>query len=113
MAGHSLPTGRPEPVAVAAAVQAVLAALVTLGWLNLDDNGVAAVGTVAAALVAALVTRSARAAVTPTAAPTTADGEALVPASTVTPPAAPVPATALVAREAAPPANADFQETPS
>lgn len=107
MAGHSLPGvgGRPEPVAVAAAVQAVLAALVTLGWLNLDDNGVAAIGTVAAALVAALVTRSARKAVTPTSAPMTADGEALVPASTIIPPATAVPATALVAREQARPAE--------
>lgn len=98
---HSLPGdgGRPEPVAIATAVQAVLAALVTIGWVNLDDTTVASLGTVLAAVVAAIVARRARAAVTPVAAPTSADGEALVPASTITPPTAPVPATAILARE--------------
>lgn len=92
--------GRPEPVAIATAVQAVLAAIVTIGWVNLDDATVASIGTVLAAIVAAIVARQTRAAVTPVAAPTTADGEPLVPASTIEPPTAPVPATAILAREA-------------
>lgn len=81
MAEHTQPTARPEPVAVAAAVQAALAALVTLGWLNLDDTTTAAIGTVVAALVAAIVTARARAQVTPVADPTDTDGTPLVPAN--------------------------------
>ena len=72
--------GRPEPVAIAAVVQAVLAALVTLGWLQLDDTTIAALGTVVAAFVGATVTLSARRRVTPVADPKAADGTPLVPA---------------------------------
>ena len=60
---HHLPTpvdsSTPEPVAIAAAVQAVLVAAAALGWTYLDDvriaavtTAVATVGTVAAVLVA-------------------------------------------------------------
>ena len=60
---HHLPapvdSSTPEPVAVAAAVQAVLVAAAALGWTYLDDariaavvSAVATVGTVAAVLVA-------------------------------------------------------------
>jgi hypothetical protein len=103
-------------VAIATAVQAVLAALVTIGWVNLDDTTVASLGTVLAAVVAAIVARRARAAVTPVSAPTAADGEALVPASTIEPPTAPVPATEILARESAAsasPATPDFAEPPT
>lgn len=91
-------TRRPEPVAVAAAVQAVLAALVTLGWVNLDNTTAAAIGTVAAALVAAVVTHRARRQVTPTADPVAADGTALVPDPDPPPPPGSVTVAELVAR---------------
>lgn len=73
--------GRPEPVAVAAAVQAVLAALVTVGWSQMDDATVAACGTVVAAVIGAVVTLMARRQVTPVADPRAPDGTPLEPAS--------------------------------
>lgn len=81
MGNHTSTTGpRPEPVAIAAAVQAVLAALVTLGWVQLDDARISAIGTVVALVAAVYVTVTARSAVTPISNPTAADGQPLVPA---------------------------------
>lgn len=60
---------RPEPVAVAAAAQAVLAALVALGWANLDDTTINIIGTAIAALLSLIFTWIARSRVTPVADP--------------------------------------------
>lgn len=73
--------GRPEPVAIAAAVQAVLAALVTVGWVQLDDAQLASIGTVVAIVAGTAVTLAARRRVTPVASPTAEDGTPLVPAN--------------------------------
>lgn len=82
MGGHSLTgEGRPEPVAIAAAVQAVLAALVTVGWVQLDDAKISAIGTVVAIVISASLTVWTRGKVTPSAAPAAADGTPLVPAA--------------------------------
>jgi len=76
----SAPTGpRPEPVSIASAVQAVLAAAVTLGWLNLDSVTVATIGTVVAAVIAAVTTLIARSRVTPVKDPRDNTGKALTP----------------------------------
>lgn len=73
-------TGRqPQPVLTAAAVQAVLAALVTLGWLHLDNAALAALATAIAAVVAAVTALLARSKVTPTASPRDDDGRPLTP----------------------------------
>lgn len=82
MGGHSLTgEGRPEPVAIAAAVQAVLAALVTVGWVQLDDAKLSAIGTVVAIVIGTSITLAARRRVTPVVNPTDADGTPLVPAT--------------------------------
>lgn len=89
MAGN--PT--PGPVVTAATVQAILAALVTLGWVSLDNVGQATVATGIAALLAVVATGWARARVTPVRNPVGADGAPLVPAasSTAAPPTSPPP----------------------
>lgn len=56
---------RPEPVAIAAAAQAVLAALVTLGWVTWDDTTIATIGTAVGIVGAAIITLVARSKVTP------------------------------------------------
>jgi hypothetical protein len=56
---------RPEPVAIAAAAQAVLAALVALGWANLDDATINIIGTAIAAVLSVVFTWIARSRVTP------------------------------------------------
>jgi hypothetical protein len=73
--------GRPEPVAIAATVQAVLAALVTLGWVQLDDAQLASIGTVVAVVAGTAITLAARRRVTPISNPTAEDGTPLVPAT--------------------------------
>lgn len=99
MPEHSVvTTGRPEPVAIAAVAQAVLALLVTLGWVNLDDTKIAAIGTVVALVAATSITLFTRARVTPVSDPTSATGEPLVPVSEVTS-SARVPVAELLARE--------------
>lgn len=66
MGRHSSPAeARPEPVAIAAAAQAVLAALVTVGWLQLDDATIASVATGIAAILSVVLTLIARSRVTP------------------------------------------------
>lgn len=74
MGDHSLPDDttpaattppHPEPVAIAAAVQAVLAALVVLGWAQLDDTTIATIGTVIAGAVSVILTLYTRSKVTP------------------------------------------------
>lgn len=72
MGEHSLPesnntepTTRPEPVAIAAAVQAVLAAIVTIGWVQLDDSTIATIATVIAGAVSVAITILTRSKVTP------------------------------------------------
>lgn len=60
------PTGsRPEPVAIAAAAQAVIAAGVTVGWVTLDDQSIQIVVTAVGAIAALVFTFIARAKVTP------------------------------------------------
>lgn len=89
-------------MAVAAAVQAVLAALVTLGWLQLDDRTIAALGTVIAAFVGTTVTLAARRRVTPVADPKAADGTPLAPVAVEPAPVEPastVSVDALLRRE--------------
>lgn len=81
VAEEAPPSRRPGPVAVAAAIQSVLAVLVTLGWLRLDDETIATVATVAAGAVVLVVTLIARSKVTPVAAPRNADGVPLIPAA--------------------------------
>lgn len=56
---------RPEPVAIAGAIQAVLAALVTLGWLNLDDATQSIIATAVAGVLSLITTYVARKKVTP------------------------------------------------
>lgn len=56
---------RPEPVAIAAAAQAVLAAAVTIGWVTLDDQAIAIIGTAVAAVISVVFTWFARSRVTP------------------------------------------------
>lgn len=56
---------RPEPVAIAAAVQAVLAAGVTIGWVTLDDATVNTICTVIAGAASLMCTAIARSKVTP------------------------------------------------
>lgn len=56
---------RPEPVAIAAAVQAVLAAIVTIGWVQLDDATIATLATVIAGAVSVGITIYTRSKVTP------------------------------------------------
>jgi hypothetical protein len=60
---------RPEPVAIAAAVQAVLAAAVAVGWVTLDNAAIATIGTAVAAVASIVVTIITRSKVTPTADP--------------------------------------------
>lgn len=60
---------QPQPVLNAAAVQTVLAALVTVGWVQLDDAVVASLATVIAAMIGGAVTWFTRAKVTPMASP--------------------------------------------
>lgn len=60
---------RPEPVAIAAAIQAVLAAVVTLGWLQLDNAAQSIVTTAVAAVISLIATLVARKKVTPVADP--------------------------------------------
>lgn len=62
---ESAHTGRPEPVAIAAAAQAVLAALVTLGWLTLDNTTIQTIATAFGMIAAAVITLIARSRVTP------------------------------------------------
>lgn len=83
----------PGPVVTAATVQAVLAAIVTLGWVQLDDATVATIATAIAAVIAAVTTWLARSRVTPVANPVDASGTPLVPAQAAPDaPAAPAPA---------------------
>lgn len=96
MGNHTSTEGRPEPVAVAAVVQAILAALVTFGWVQLDDARISAIGTVVALVVATSLTVYARGRVTPVSNPTDLDGTPLVPATTAP---AQVPAVTLLERE--------------
>lgn len=58
-------TARPEPVAIASAAQAVLAALVTLGWVTLDDTTISTIATAVGVVGAAIITIVARSKVTP------------------------------------------------
>lgn len=58
-------TRRPEPVAIAAAAQAVLAALVTLGWVTLDDTTIRTIATAIGVVIAGVITLIARSKVTP------------------------------------------------
>lgn len=62
----SAPTAT-EPVAVAELVRVVLAALVTLGWVTLDEPAVMTVSTAVAGLVSLALSWWARRRVTPTA----------------------------------------------
>lgn len=60
------PTGsRPEPVAIAAAAQAVIAAGVTVGWVTLDDQSIQIIVTAIGAIAAMVFTFIARSKVTP------------------------------------------------
>ena len=80
MGRHALNvTGRPEPIAIAAAIQGVLAALVAVGWITVDDTTVNAIGTVVAAIAAGVITVTARSKVTPLSDPRTPDGVPLKP----------------------------------
>jgi hypothetical protein len=63
--GATTPQARPEPVAIAAAVQAVLAAIVTIGWVQLDDATIATIATVIAGAVSVAITIYTRSKVTP------------------------------------------------
>lgn len=83
-------------MAIAAAVQAVLAALVTVGWVQLDDAQLASIGTVVAIVAASAITLAARRRVTPVTNPTTPDGTPLVPAES---PSTEVAASTLLERE--------------
>lgn len=56
---------RPEPVAIASAIQAVLAAAVTIGWVQLDDTTLATIATAVAGVVSLVLTLIARSKVTP------------------------------------------------
>ena len=70
---------RPEPVVYANLVQAVLAALVTLGWINIDSTVIDAIGTVVAAVLAGAITLGVRSQVTPVTDPQSVTGVPLVP----------------------------------
>jgi hypothetical protein len=60
------PTGsRPEPVAIAAAAQAVISAGVTIGWVALDDQSIQIIVTAVGAIAALVFTFIARSQVTP------------------------------------------------
>jgi len=60
------PTGsRPEPVAIASAAQAVIAAGVTVGWVTLDDQSIQIIVTAVGAIAALVFTFIARSKVTP------------------------------------------------
>ncbi|WP_028924183.1 hypothetical protein [Pseudonocardia acaciae] len=63
----SRPARGAEPVVTADAIRTVLAALVTVGWLKLDDTVLAALGTVLAFLVSTAITAITRSRVTPNA----------------------------------------------
>ena len=65
MPGATSQSTRPEPVAIAAAVQAVLAAIVTIGWVQLDDATIATIATVIAGAVSVVLTIYTRSKVTP------------------------------------------------
>ncbi|GJF04973.1 hypothetical protein [Pseudonocardia sp. D17] len=95
----------PGPVVTAATVQAILAAIVTLGWVRLDDTATAAVATAIAAVIAAVTTWVARSHVTPVANPVDASGTPLVPAQTVPDATAAPPVT--------PPAAASTTDDPA
>lgn len=56
---------RPEPVAIAAAAQAVIAAGVTVGWVTLDDQSIQIIVTAVGAIAALVFTFIARSKVTP------------------------------------------------
>lgn len=56
---------RPEPVAIAAAAQAVIAAGVTVGWVSLDDQSIQIIVTAVGAIAALVFTFIARSKVTP------------------------------------------------
>lgn len=56
---------RPEPVAIAAAAQAVIAAGVTVGWVTLDDQSISIICTAVGAIAALVFTFIARSQVTP------------------------------------------------
>lgn len=60
----SAPPAR-EPAAYAEAVRLVIAALVGLGWVTVDDNIVNAVVTAVGAIMSAVLTMAVRANVTP------------------------------------------------
>jgi hypothetical protein len=63
--GTSTSSTRPEPVAIGAAVQAVLAAIVTIGWVQLDDATIATIATLIAGAVSVGITIYTRSKVTP------------------------------------------------
>lgn len=56
---------RPEPVAIASAAQAVIAAGVTVGWVTLDDQSIQIIVTAVGAIAALVFTFIARSKVTP------------------------------------------------
>lgn len=56
---------RPEPVAIAAAAQAVLAAAVAIGWITWDDTTVSTVATAAGVIATVVIALVARSKVTP------------------------------------------------
>jgi hypothetical protein len=53
--GYTSTNNTPGPVVTVGAVQAVLGALVALGWISLDSTTVAAIATAVAAVIGAVV----------------------------------------------------------
>lgn len=68
---------QPQPVLTAAAIQAVLAAVVTIGWVRLDDTTTSTLATVLAGVLALVSAFIARGKVTPVASPRRNDGQPL------------------------------------
>jgi len=62
---ESAHTRRPEPVAIAAAAQAVLAALVAIGWVTLDNTTIQTLATAVGVIAATIITLIARSKVKP------------------------------------------------
>lgn len=81
MGDHSLnsPTGRPEPVVLFDIGKGLIAALVATGWITLDDQTVAMIGTGAGLVLFVVLTIITRSKVTPTSDPLAADGSELQP----------------------------------
>lgn len=84
MSDHALTTtSRPEPVLLMDAVKALVAVLVSLGWLQLDSVQVNLVITLAGALITVVLSIVTRRWVTPMSDPIAADGSMMVPISAV------------------------------